>query len=249
MKLNHLCFADDLFVFSNGDVGSIKIIQPIIQHFKDVSGLYPNLHKSLIYCSGVSPAIKNQIVSVLKFKLGSLPVKYLGVPLISTRLKKEHCRDLVDRISARVLNWSAKALSYAGRLQLINSVLTSTLVYWSSVFLLPMAVIHEVEKICRSFLWHGSNDCNRRGLVRWAVVCKSKSSGGLGVKPIHLWNLASLTKHVWDLVQEKQTLWAIWVIQNKLRRLSFWGITKTVDSSWCWKQLLNLRCIVKQFFV
>ncbi|KAH7659449.1 RNA-directed DNA polymerase protein [Dioscorea alata] len=178
----------------------------------------------MIYFSGVPLVVKEQIISILNFKMGDLPVKYLGLPLFSTRLKKEHCHVLIDRISARVLNWAAKSLSYAGRLQLINSVLNSMHVYWSSVFLLPLAVVHEVEKICRSFCWHGSGDCKRGGLIKWSVVCKSKSNGGLGVKPLQLWNLAAIAKHIWEIVQENETLWSIWVIQNKLKRLSFWGI-------------------------
>lgn len=96
-----------------------------------------------------------------------------------------------------------------------------------------MVVVHEVEKICRSFLWHGFGDCNRGGLIKWSVVCKSKSNGGLGVNSLQLWNLAAITKHIWDLVQKNETLWSICVIRNKLKRLSFYGITKNVDSSWC----------------
>lgn len=37
------------FVFANGDVDSIKIIQSAFVHFQGVSGLRPNFHKSLIF--------------------------------------------------------------------------------------------------------------------------------------------------------------------------------------------------------
>ena len=150
MRLSHLRFADNLFIFSNGDVALIEILPFAIQHFRDTSGLQPNLQESLILFSSVEPVIREQIISVIKFRVGSLPVKYLGISLISTRLKKEYCLDLIARISARVLNWNAKALSYTGRLQLINFVVTSMHLYWSSVF--PMVFVHEVEKICMSFL-------------------------------------------------------------------------------------------------
>lgn len=53
----------------------------------------------------------------MKFRVGSLPVKYLGLPLISTRLTKEHCQDLITRTATIVQNWIIKTLSYAGRLQ------------------------------------------------------------------------------------------------------------------------------------
>lgn len=34
----------------------------------------------------------------------------------------------------------------------------------------------------------------------------------------------------------------------KLKKLSFWGITKTVDSSWNWRNLLKLRNIARPLF-
>ena len=52
-------------------------------------------------------------------------------------LTKNHCQDLINRISARVMHWIARALSYVGRLQLINYVLLRKHGYWSSIFLLP----------------------------------------------------------------------------------------------------------------
>lgn len=63
-----------------------------------------------------------------------------------------------------------------------------------------MVVVHEVERIYRALLWHGSNVCTIGGLVSWDNVCKSNSSGGLGVKPIHVWYHAALIRHIWDLV-------------------------------------------------
>lgn len=82
----------------------------------------------------------------------------------------------------------------------------------------------------------------------WSDVCKSKNKGGLGIKPLHLWNQAALLKHIWGLVQEKNTLWATWMIKIKLKKLSFWGITKNVDSSWSWRKLLKLRNATKCLF-
>jgi len=80
-------------------------------------------------------------------------------------------------------------------------------------------------------------------------VSKSKDCGGLGVKPIAVWNQVALVKHVWDLLQEQPSLWAKWVIIYKLnKRLSFCGIVKTMDCSWSWRQLLNLRPAIKNLF-
>lgn len=153
--------------------------------------------------------IRTQILLELGFKEGSLPVKYLGLPLISTKLNKDHCMELISKIIARISNWVAKSLSYAGRTQLVNSVLSSLHVYWCSVFILPKIVVKEVEKLCRNFLWHGSNSSSNGGLVAWTTVCRQKSKGGLGIKDVSLWNKAIQVKHIWELITDKKTLWAI----------------------------------------
>lgn len=58
-------------------------------------------------------------------------------------------------------------------------------------------------------------------------------------------NQIAQIRHIWELIEEKQTLWAIWVTSTKLKQLSFLGITKTIDSSWNWRNLLKLMKIVK----
>lgn len=154
--------------------------------------------------------------------------------------------ELISKITARISNWAAKSLSYAGRTQLVNSVLSSLHVYWCSVFILPKIVVNEVEKLCRNFLGHGSNSSSNGGLVAWTTVCRQKSKGGLGIKDVSLWNKAIQVKHIWELITDKKTLWAIWVTKIKLKKLSFWGITKKADDSWNWRNLLKLRKITKK---
>lgn len=56
-------------------------------------------------------------------KEGSFPVRYLGVPLISSKLSAANCRLLLDRIFGQMDSWTSKNLSFAGRLQLLFSVL------------------------------------------------------------------------------------------------------------------------------
>ncbi|XP_050207634.1 uncharacterized protein LOC126657053 [Mercurialis annua] len=130
---------------------------------------------------------------------------------------------------------------YLGRLQLVNSVLWSMNVFWCSIFVLPKAAIAAVENICRNYLWHGANTVKRRGLVKWDYVCRRKDQGGLGIKSIHYWNVTAISKHVWGIVSHKPSIWANWVNVNRLKRLSFWVVTKLNDCSWNWKQLLNNR--------
>lgn len=127
--MNHLCFADDLFLFSHGNYESVKGFGDALKHFEVTSGLRVNDSKSSVYFARVPDQMKRKILQTLNFKEATLPVTYLGVHLVSTVIKKSHCMSLIDKITTRVGNWVAKYLSYAGRVQLINSVLRSLHVY------------------------------------------------------------------------------------------------------------------------
>ena len=98
---------------------------------------------------------------------GNLPMKYLGVPLITTKLKRGDCEELIRKISGRITSWNSKFLSYAGRIQLINSVLYGIQSYWSSMFILPKSVLKELEKLMNHFLWNGDVSKNHGINLSW----------------------------------------------------------------------------------
>jgi hypothetical protein len=125
LKLTHLCFADDLLIFSAADMGSIWTIKEALAEFEDLSGLKANPAKSSVFCAGVHRDDKRALLEILHMPVGFLPVRYLGVPLITKRLSAVDCEALVAKISGRIDSWLVRHLSSAGRLQLISSVLFS----------------------------------------------------------------------------------------------------------------------------
>nr|GEV05021.1 hypothetical protein CTI12_AA325620 [Tanacetum cinerariifolium] len=96
VKLTHLYFAEDLMIFSNGDVGSVSVIKVALNEFSGVSGLVPNMDK------------------------------------------------------------------------------------------------RELQK--------------GKAKVKWEDVCGLKTQGGLGIKSVHCWNVALISKHVWNFVSKKDSL-------------------------------------------
>ncbi|XP_057248008.1 uncharacterized protein LOC130590095 [Beta vulgaris subsp. vulgaris] len=60
------------------------------------------------------------------------------------------------------------------------------------IFILPKAVVKQVNSICRAFLWTGSCDSARPVYVNWDETCKPKHHGGLGFRNIIHWNVAML---------------------------------------------------------
>lgn len=243
LKITHLCFADDLLIFSRGDIGSVQIIRDVLEEFKGVSGLTPSIPKSTAFMCNISTHVRNGILGILPFEEGVLPVRYLGVPLIATKLVRSDCMILVDKVQKRISDWRNKFLSFAGRLELINSVLSSMQIYWASVFIIPKSIIGQINRLLRNFLWNGGTP-----KVSWAKVCTPKNQGGLGIRNLDLWNVALMSTHLFHIVSNKNNLWVKWIHEHRLRGRSFWEVKTSQNSSSVWKKLLLLRPIVRKFF-
>ncbi|GJY04136.1 hypothetical protein Tco_0370076, partial [Tanacetum coccineum] len=117
LKLINVCFADDLFLFARGDVESAKFIMDALDEFKSISGLVPSIPKSKAYFCNVLNHVKLSILNVMPFVEGKLPVKYLGVSLISSILMNHDCRILVERVKSRVGDWKNNSPSFAGEIK------------------------------------------------------------------------------------------------------------------------------------
>ena len=122
IKLSHLCFADDLFIFAKGNVDSVQITLDELTKFEAFFDMHVNKHKTAMFLAGIEDSVKATILGMTGFSPGTLPMKYLRVPLISSKLSHSDCQPLLDKISARIQSWTSNCLSFAGRLQLISSL-------------------------------------------------------------------------------------------------------------------------------
>ena len=109
INLTHLCFADDMFLFASGTRSSVQVIIDELNRFESFSRLQLNKQKSAIFLAGVNDDVKNDLLINTGFSLGSFPMKYLGVPLISTRLTHSDCQPLLDKILARIQSWTSRS--------------------------------------------------------------------------------------------------------------------------------------------
>ncbi|KAL0399880.1 UNVERIFIED_CONTAM: Retrovirus-related Pol polyprotein from type-2 retrotransposable element R2DM [Sesamum radiatum] len=216
LKITHLLFADDLMLFSRGDLPSISILMECLQEFRDVSGLAVNTSKSSIFTAGIHNDELHGILARTEFVRGAMPVRYLGIPLAAQRLSVSDYSPLVDQIAKSISKWAAKSLSYAGRLELIRSVIQGVECFWLQIFPLPAAVVEKIHRLCRNFLWN-----SRCAPVAWAEICHPKEEGGLGIRHIQSWNVALLARVLWNIHRKSDTLWVQWVNGVYLRAAQF----------------------------
>ncbi|GFY96780.1 sterile alpha motif (SAM) domain-containing protein [Actinidia rufa] len=97
-----------------------------LQKIHKLSGLKPNMQKSSVFFSRVDRATNDELFGILSIPERTLPVKYLGVPLITT---SEDCSLLKENTVQKIQSMSNKLLSHGGRAQLIQLVLFSAQIY------------------------------------------------------------------------------------------------------------------------
>lgn len=208
------------------------------ESFSQSTGLRINPAKCKVYFGSVPDDIQGEIRLLSGFDTGILPFRYLGVPLSSKKLTIAQCQPLIDKIVARIRHWSARLLSYGGRLQLIKSVLFAVTNYWLQCFPLPQGVLHKIEAVCRSFLWSNSDTVTRKAPVAWEQVCAPTSQGGLQVIDLPLWSKACLLKLLWNLCNKEDSLWVKWIHAYYMTREQVMSQPVPPSSSWIMKGIM-----------
>ncbi|XP_022041433.1 uncharacterized protein LOC110944014 [Helianthus annuus] len=215
--------------------------------FKNMSGLVPSMAKSTVFFGNVTDLVKQRILAIMPFEEGSLPVRYLGVPLISTRLQYKDCKQLVERMDARISDWKTKCLSFAGRLQLIRSVLSSLHIYWASVFILPKRIIKDLEDKMKRFLWAQGGNIKGKAKVKWKSVCVPRCEGGLGIRRVGDMNSVLMSLHVWSVLTHRESLWVKWIHSYRFQNRLFWEIPVKGNITWSWRKMLSLRPMLRNY--
>lgn len=248
-RLTHLCFAGDLLIFMDGSLESVQAVLQVLREFQRRSGLAVSVHKTSFYASGLSQEETDLIQFTTGMPMGSLPVRYLGVPLCTKKLNLLNCEGLLQQIKSKFSSWSSKALSFAGRLLLIKTVISGITTFWCSTFILPKAVVKRINSLCGIFLWKGNIDGHHTARVSWAVVTKPKEEGGLGVNDLLLWNKACGLKLIWLLFFQSGSIWVAWfkeeVLNGDLSNL--WTTTPNRRFSWQVNKLLKLSPLIYQW--
>lgn len=134
------------------------------------------------FAAGLNSHLLIHVASAKGLKVDTLPICYLGMHLTSKVWSKTDYEPLIDQLCKNILSWTHRALSFAGRLQLIKTVITSTVNFWSSAFLLRKGCLDTIESMCSAFLWSGSPTVTHKAKVAWEDVCYPKEDGGLGLR-------------------------------------------------------------------
>jgi hypothetical protein len=232
-------YADDTILVMKASQRELFCLKGLLQSFTESTGLKVNYSKSQMIALNMSQEQAAILSSTFGCQLGTLPFTYLGLPMGTTKPRVEDYMPLMDKIERRLTSTSA-FLTQAGRLQLVNSVLSSLPTYAMCSLKIPVAVLDFINRARRHCLWRGS-DANAKGrsLAAWPKVTKPKDKGGLGIIDLRSQNEALLLKHLDKFYNKKDTPWVNMIWHSHYSQGHIPHASADKGSFW-WKDLLHL---------
>ncbi|WOL07498.1 hypothetical protein Cni_G16240 [Canna indica] len=152
---------------SKFDDDNINTLKLLLKYFELSSSLKVNTNKTSIIHVSENSEVTRHIEDTLDCSVGTLPPKYLGIPLRIGPPLKEDWRRVNSEVDTILARWKGYLLSRAGRLVLTNSVQTNQTFYLFSIFEASKWVIRQIDKRRQTFLWigHGENNLRSKCLV------------------------------------------------------------------------------------
>nr|CAN71342.1 hypothetical protein VITISV_002439 [Vitis vinifera] len=186
--------------------------------------------------------------AVFGCKVGNFPITYLGLPLGAPHNSCSVWDVVEERFKRNLATRKKQYFSKGGRLTLIKSTLSNLPIYFMSLFVIRRKVRLRLEKIQREFLWGDMDERKKIHLVRWAVICKDKRHGGLGLRHLKDFNNALLGKWLWRFPLERGSFWRK-VIVGKFGEKEGGWTTREVRESYGMGLRKGIRKCWEEFFL
>lgn len=159
-RISHVIYADDLMIMGKATLSEAQQIITILEEFASVSGLQVKPQKSTVWFSShCDETCKQLLISVFGARATENNEKYLGIVVSQSNRQQDITHELLmDKLYKKLAGWKIGMLSFAGRVALLKSVLTSIPVYYMTVAALPTRTVTEIDRLLRKFVWGKLNE-------------------------------------------------------------------------------------------
>jgi hypothetical protein len=110
-----LQYADDTILFVDKEISYAKNLKCILTCFELMPVMRVNYHKSeLVPINMEDRGEIDNFADIFGCPVGAFPIKYLGIPLHYTKLRRDDLQPLVDKILKGIAGWRGKLLTRTG---------------------------------------------------------------------------------------------------------------------------------------
>lgn len=114
-----------------------------MDRFCELFGQFLNFDKSKLHCSpNTNKLLAKEINTICGSPLTNDLRKYLGMPLVHSRISNHTYAELIHKVHNRLAGWKSKTLNTADRLTLIQAVTSSIHVSAMQTVKLPTCTGH-----------------------------------------------------------------------------------------------------------
>jgi hypothetical protein len=146
-------YADDVVLFLRPVQNNINLTMRILQLFGQAAGLKTNIQKSSVVPIQCESSDLGVIQEQLPCRMEQFPIKYLGLPLSTTRLTRAQLQPIIDKLSDLLPGWRTDLMTRAGRVVHVQFIITATIIYQAMALDLPAWFLKAVDKIRRSYFF------------------------------------------------------------------------------------------------
>ncbi|XP_074297340.1 uncharacterized protein LOC141628051 [Silene latifolia] len=176
------------------------LIADLFRCFELASIQMVNPDKSFIKCTpNAPPDFTSHLASILKMKTTNCFGNYLGVPVDLPSKRSTTFHPLLDKMTKRIIAWSALHLSQSCKLLIINSILLGSLKYLLTAIPFPLGICKKIDSLISSFWWRKDMKIKSIHWLSRDSLQLPLENGGLGFKFISLLSQASLMKNFWRI--------------------------------------------------
>lgn len=140
-----LQYADDTLLFLENSYEKARNFKWIRSCFENLSGMKINFHKSDLLTINIEEEVAKSFAQIFCCKLGSSPIKYLGVPLHFDKLRMKDLQPIIGRIFKNIAKWMGRSLTYRGKVILLCACIVSIPVYLMAMIKFPKWAINAIN--------------------------------------------------------------------------------------------------------
>nr|XP_027077070.1 uncharacterized protein LOC113700836 [Coffea arabica] len=246
-SLSHLFFAADSLMFCKTSGEEAVQLRRILDVDKRAFGQLINAEKSsLFFSKNVKDRQREGVMKELQGMQQVLQSKYLGLPLVIGRSKRQVFGFIRQKTITRLKGWKEKLLGQTGKEVLLKFVIMALPTYVMSCYLLPKALCKEICSEMAKFWWGQKRNGHKIHWLSWGKITEVKAEGRLGFRELHEFNLALLAKQLWRILTRPNLLMSKIMKARYFKGTSIWKSKSSGVNSSGWKSLLNAKELLEK---